>query len=147
MKTPNFLAAAFALAAALVPITAISQLGPGIVTDTQAAKFLESLQEAVTANDAKGVARLMAFPLAVTTPAASAKIADGNSFLQSYKLIFTDSVRAAVLAQKPEILVPTAKGVMIGNGEVWFGAVCVDTKCSSTRVGVTAVNVLPAKKK
>jgi hypothetical protein len=137
----------FAFAVALLPIAGIAQSGPDVLDDKQAAKFLGSLQEALRENDAKGVARLTAFPLSVTTPTASARIADGNSFLQSYKLIFTDSVRAAVLAQKPEGLVPTAKGVMVGSGEVWFGGVCVDTKCSSTRVGVTAVNVLPPKKK
>ena len=142
-----FKAMAFSLAVALVPVAALAQSGPDILTDQQAAKFLDALQEAVRANEPKGVARLMVFPLVVTTPAASAKIADGNSFFQNYKLIFTESVRAAVLAQKPEILAPTAKGVMIGDGEAWFASVCVDTKCSSTRVGVTAVNVLPPKKK
>jgi hypothetical protein len=138
---------AFSLAVALVPVAALAQSGPDILTDRQAAKFLDALQEAVRANEPKGVARLMVFPLVVTTPTASAKIADGNSFFQNYRLIFTESVRAAVLAQKPGILVPTAKGVMIGDGEAWFASVCVDTKCSSTRVGVTAVNVLPPKKK
>ncbi len=142
-----FEAMAFSLAVALIPVAALAQSGPDILTDRQAAKFLDALQEAVRANEPKGVARLMVFPLVVTTPTASAKIADGNSFFQNYKLIFTESVRAAVLAQKPEILVPTAKGVMIGDGEAWFASVCVDTKCSSTRVGVTAVNVLPPKKK
>ena len=142
-----FKAMAFSLAVALVPVAALAQSGPDILTDQQAAKFLDALQEAVRANEPKGVARLMVFPLVVTTPTASAKIADGNSFFQNYKLIFTESVRAAVLAQKPEILAPTAKGVMIGDGEAWFAGVCVDTKCSSTRVGVTAVNVLPPKKK
>jgi hypothetical protein len=142
-----FEAMAFSLAVALVPVAALAQSGPDILTDRQAAKFLDALQEAVRANEPKGVARLMVFPLVVTTPTASAKIADGNSFFQNYRLIFTESVRAAVLAQKPGILVPTAKGVMIGDGEAWFASVCVDTKCSSTRVGVTAVNVLPPKKK
>jgi hypothetical protein len=147
MKTDFLVAMAISMAVAFFPQSAFAQSGPDVLTDRQAAKFLDALQEAVKANEPKGVARLMAFPLAVTTPTASAKIADGNSFIQNYKLIFADSVRAAVVAQKPETLVPTAKGVMIGDGEVWFGGVCVDTKCSSTRVGVTAVNVLPAKKK
>jgi hypothetical protein len=147
MKTNFPMALATLFAAALIPARAIAQSSPEVLSDRQATKFLAALQEAVKEYDPKGVARLMAFPLAVTTPTASAKIADGNSFLQNYKLIFTDSVRAAIVAQKPDLLVPTAKGVMIGDGEVWFAAVCVDTKCSSTRVGVVAVNVLPPRKK
>jgi len=135
------------LAAVLIPAPAIAQSAPEVLTERQAAKYLAALQEALQEYDSKGVAKLMAFPLAVTTPTASAKIVNGNAFLQNYKLIFTDSVRAAVLAQKPESLVPTAKGVMIGEGEVWFAAVCVDSRCSSTRVGAIAVNVLPPKKK
>lgn len=147
MNTPSIAAIALALTMGFAPVPGIAQTGPDGLTERQVTRFLDALQEAVRSGEAKEVAKLMAFPIAVTTPTANTRIADGNSFLQNYKLIFTDSVRAAVVAQKPDTLFRNAKGVMIGDGEVWFAGVCVDTKCSSSRVGVIAVNALPPKKK
>ena len=147
MKNPSFAALVLASALSFFPDIAFAQTGPDGLTDIQVAKFLATLQEALRAGEPKEVAKLMAFPVAVSTPTVSTRITDGSAFLQNYKLMFTESVRNAVYAQKTDTLTRSAKGVMIGSGEVWFAGVCVDNKCSSTRIGVIAVNVLPAKRK
>ena len=115
-------------------------VSPDGLTDDQAAQFLAALQEAVKSDQPKAVAALVNFPLRVNTGHQSMRVRTADAFVHDYRHIFTEPVRKAVLAQAPGQLFRNWQGAMIGNGEVWFSAVCRDAQCKQSHVGVIAVS-------
>jgi hypothetical protein len=103
--------------------------------------FLSRLQTAVRDNDRRAIVRLTAFPLRVNSNGSSRLYRNGQAIERDFDLIFTASVRRAILAQKPDQLFVRDQGAMIGSGQLWFDRTCPDDVCSSPGpVRIKAVN-------
>ncbi len=86
-------------------------------------QFLHTLQSAVKHGDAAAVASLVDFPIKVFVDGRKQVIRTHDAFTTNYAKIMTDAVGKAVLAQEPDTLFVNYQGVMIGNGELWFGLI------------------------
>jgi hypothetical protein len=114
----------------------------GIGSDSIVFAFLHSLQRGVAANDSSAVARLIAYPLRVNALSGTYKVPNRAAFLGRYRQIFTPKIREAILAQVADSLFSNWQGVMIGNGDVWFGLSCPDgVQSDCERLGVQAINI------
>ncbi|MFC4877025.1 hypothetical protein [Microbulbifer halophilus] len=67
-------------------------------------------------------------------------IRDAAHFVEDYDKVFTSKVRKAVSSQTYPNLFANWQGVMIGDGEIWFGGICSDETCKQQTVRITAVN-------
>jgi len=91
---------------------------PALVTACVAA-----LRQAVSRDDRPAVAVLIAYPIRVTVRGRKRAITTRAAFLARYDAIITPAVRAALLKEDKGPLFANWQGVMLGNGEVWFGLV------------------------
>jgi hypothetical protein len=91
-----------------------------VLADRGYETFLSDLQTAIRANDRSAVINLVHFPLRVNSGGRSRFYRDSHSVRADYDRIFTPQVRRAILAQQFEELFGSSRGLMIGNGEVWF---------------------------
>lgn len=111
-------------------------LSPSFARDraapTMDKEFLVKLQQAIGTNNRQSVINLVRLPLRVNGPGGKQVQIYRNqkSILRDYDSIFSAKVRQAVLAQRPNTLFHRDDGTMIGDGEIWFGAVCVKAICS-----------------
>jgi hypothetical protein len=112
-----------------------------VLADRGYATFLTSLQRAVRAGDRGAVARLVHYPLRVNSGGQSRFYRDSAALRADYERIFTPQVRRAILDQRLDRLFGSSRGLMIGNGQLWFDRVCSNRSCSSPGpVRITAVN-------
>jgi hypothetical protein len=137
---------AVALLASL-PFGAAGADGTDGLSDSEAANFLASLQDAIRTENPNQVAVLVKFPLRVgypskqsARPLPAVQVRNAAELVRRYSEIFTPEVRAAVLAQSPDTLFRNWQGAMVGNGELWFTGVCLDSTCSRHRVRVISIN-------
>jgi hypothetical protein len=86
--------------------------------------FLSALQAAVAAGDRAAVAAMVAYPLRKTIAGEPATIGSAAGLLAHYDRLLTPAVAAAIERQTYASLFANAEGVMIGDGEVWFGDTC-----------------------
>ncbi|WP_054025573.1 hypothetical protein [Bacillus sp. FJAT-28004] len=106
------------------------------INDPQAfIKMFEAAKAAVAADEKDAVAELVLLPLRVNgkTPM---EITSKAEFIEKYDLIMTKSVKEALAAQKVEDLFVRDQGVMVGDGELWFGASAEEPQV----YGIIAVN-------
>ena len=75
------------------------------------------------AGDKNAVAAQVHYPIRVKLNQKTTEIKDKAAFVKNYDAIFTDKVQQALLDQKVEETFVNYKGVMVGNGELWFTAV------------------------
>ena len=112
-----------------------------VLEDRAYRAFLTQLQSAVGADDRNAVTKLIAFPLRVNSDGRSRSYRNATAVLADYDHIFTPGVRPAILDQRFNQLFGRDKGVMIGNGAVWFDHTCRNTQCSPPGpVRIKAVN-------
>jgi hypothetical protein len=105
------------------PAPAADRFAVAGLTEKQASDFLQALQAAVAQDNRGQVADLVAFPLDITIGGARVTLPSKQEFIDSYAEIIDPGVKAAILAQTVDGLFANDQGVMIGNGEVWFGGV------------------------
>lgn len=125
----------------LCSLAVAAKNNPSGVSDAEAKRFLVSVQTAVSENDTKRIATLIEFPLSVNSATAKRRVKTSREFLEGIDKIITPVVREKILAQQPAKLFHRADGVMIGDGEVWFRAICSDEKCETRRTRIVTVNV------
>jgi hypothetical protein len=66
---------------------------------------------------------------------------DSAALRADYERVFTPQVRRAILDQRFERLFGSSRGLMIGNGQVWFDRFCSNRRCSPPGpVRILAVN-------
>ena len=112
-----------------------------VLEDRGYATFLTSLQRAVRANDRGAVAKLVHYPLRVNYDGKTRLYRDAAAVRADYEQIFTPRVRRAILDQRFERLFGSSRGLMIGNGAVWFDRLCSSRSCSPPApVRIFAVN-------
>jgi hypothetical protein len=101
--------------------------------------FLTQLQQAVQKNKPAAVAQLVDFPLQVSRN-GKPRILQRIAFLSNYSRWITPKIRSLILSQKPTELMRNSKGVMLGQGEIWFSGVCQDEACQKLSIKVIALN-------
>lgn len=92
----------------------------GIDDAREAESFFRDFQNAVRASDKPRVASMIDFPIVVVLGGHRVKFANGSQLGRSYDLIFNAKVRDAVLQQDPSRLRPNWRGLIVGDGEIWF---------------------------
>jgi len=102
--------------------------------------FLATLKDAVSAGDRRSVAAMIAYPLATTIAGKPVTLASKEDVVRRYDQVFTPAIVAAVEGQAYATLFATAEGVMVGDGEIWFGGICGDEACSEVSVKIVAIN-------
>jgi hypothetical protein len=107
------------------------------VTDLRAFKqIFEVLKTAVAKDDKDQAAACALFPIRVNNGKKSLQIKTKAEFVKQYDQIFTVDVRKALAAQDADKMFANWKGVMAGNGEIWFGA----TAETPQQYGIISVN-------
>jgi hypothetical protein len=84
-------------------------------------RFLQQLQKAVGAGDAKAVAELARFPLPVSVGGVRKRVASATELESLYPEMFTACLKRVVAAATPQELFANWQGIMFGDGAVWFG--------------------------
>ncbi len=100
---------------------------------------ITAFQAAVQAHDAAGVAALVSYPITVRVGGTSRTIKTPQKFIARYDSIITPAIAAAVQGQAYDSMMVNSKGVMLGQGEVWFNGTCRDAKCTTSTVRVIAI--------
>lgn len=99
-------------------------------------KMFEIAKTAVAVGDKEAVAELVLFPLRVNAE-TSREVTSKKEFIDQYDTIITDPVKAALAKQKVDELFVRDQGVMVGAGEIWFGASAEEPQV----YGIIAVNL------
>jgi len=101
------------------------------------------LQHAVAAKDAAAVANLVAYPFTATIDGRKVKLADAAAFTARYERIVTPAIARTIAKQEFADAMVSAKGVMLGGGEVWLNGACRDRACAAQDVKVIAIQPGP----
>lgn len=101
------------------------------VTPQQACTFLKTLQRTIAKHQPQQLAALIAYPIRYpgcvdTTDHTCPKITSATALLKNYEHFIRPAAKSAILKQSCADLFYNYQGVMIGNGEVWFGPVGTD---------------------
>lgn len=99
------------------------QLGIAGVEDAQAVKdFLAELRDAAIANDREAIVSLVQYPFTTYDTGTPLKTYEFPvDLLADFEQVVTQPVLDAMSQAQYASLFPNDEGVMIGNGEVWFG--------------------------
>jgi hypothetical protein len=114
----------------------------GMAPDAAQRAFLAHLQRAVREGRRDALLARIDYPLRVNRPGQPSRYYGAASARVNFGRIFTPAVRAAVLRQRPEDLFVSSRGVMIGNGEIWFDHTCPRNRCEPPGpVKIKAINL------
>lgn len=83
--------------------------------------FLSDLQKAVATDDAAMVATLASFPVDVFIRKQRRRVRSSAAFQKLYPQIFTPCLKRVIAAARREDLFANWRGVMLGQGAIWFG--------------------------
>lgn len=132
------------LVAALMPLAmSAQQLLQPTITSTrnpsieEARSVLLQVQTAIQKGDDRRLAAMILFPLGVQKgKLAPTFVPSVQVFLRTHVLVFTKRIRAAILAQNPDVLALRGNVVPIGGGVAVIGKRCdpVDRPPCSTGV-------------
>jgi hypothetical protein len=90
-------------------------------TVTAISSFLSELQAAVKENRRKEVAKLVSYPLNVSTPDGKNPVRSEQEFLAHYDKIFPAGLKLLLLRQTPECVSRVGvRGFTFGHGQIWF---------------------------
>lgn len=84
-------------------------------------KMLSTIQEMLASDERSALASMVAFPIKVRLGGKQVEITSKKQFLGHYGEIVNAKVRRAVARQNADGLFANYQGVMIGDGEIWFG--------------------------
>ncbi|MBS0377046.1 MAG: hypothetical protein JSS29_01060 [Proteobacteria bacterium] len=102
--------------------------------------FLAELQAAVAADERPRVAGLVQFPLRTRIDGRVVRLHTQEEFLSHYDALLPPATRARLAAQTYAGLFANSQGAMVGDGQIWFAAVCSERGCGSKRVRIIAFN-------
>jgi hypothetical protein len=77
---------------------------------------------AVTTGDKTTVASLIAYPIKVHVAGKLKRILTSDELMSQYDAIFSPAYRKAISEAMPRNMFARDQGIMLGRGEVWFGA-------------------------
>jgi inhibitor of cysteine peptidase len=84
-------------------------------------KYFREVQSLIVQGDRQEVVKHFRYPVELNIDNASVTINDEMELLDRYDAVFNNNVVNAVAGQKTEDLFVNAMGVMVGDGQVWFG--------------------------
>jgi hypothetical protein len=93
----------------------------GIDNPQSVFKFLADLQQAVSSDDPASVASLVKFPVDVAIGKTRKRLPSSAEFQKAYAQIFDACLKRVVAATKRDDLAASWRGVMLGQGAIWFG--------------------------
>jgi len=106
--------------------------------------FFQQLKDSVVRDDRKAVAGLLNYPLDVFHGRRRTVVRSPVEFLKRYPEVFNENVIRAVKSQEANALFANWRGVMLGNGQVWFSGVCAgknrDQPCADKVIKVITIN-------
>ncbi|WP_454831204.1 hypothetical protein [Pseudoxanthomonas wuyuanensis] len=100
---------------------------------------IESLQQAVAANDSAAVAALISYPIDVEINGRKTTLKDEKAFIADYDKFMTPAIAKAIADARYADVLVNWQGVMLGNGEVWINGIC---KAGSNDCGEFDVKVI-----
>jgi hypothetical protein len=103
-------------------------------------QFFEGLKKVVAEGDKEAVAAMVGYPFRTRIEGAAVEINDQSQFVENYDQFITIKVKNALATQTYETLFVTRHGVMIGSGEIWFGAICEDAVCGASAIRIMTIN-------
>lgn len=113
--------AAFLLAGTLLQPAANPFAPAGIDNPQLVVTFLSDVQKAVAADDTAAVVGLARFPIDVSIRKARKHLPSSEEFQEVYAQIFDTCLKRVIAATRPEDLSASWRGVMLGQGAIWFG--------------------------
>ncbi len=90
--------------------------------------FAAKFKSAVISNKKAEVATMIKYPLRATIRGADIMINGEAAFLSLYDSIFTTEFIRKLAGFSTHNMWANYQGVMLGDGDVWFGASCTDCK-------------------
>ncbi|MFT3974945.1 MAG: hypothetical protein QM699_16335 [Amaricoccus sp.] len=99
--------------------------------------FFGKLQKAVAADDKATVAGLVSYPFETQVGGKKVTLRDAHHFVAAYDKIVTPKVKKALAAQEYASISANSRGVMVGDGEIWFSGLGDTTPAT---VFITAIN-------
>jgi hypothetical protein len=149
-RSVPFRIGAAVLALALAPTTVTTAIGQDQTVEQRVERvaglkaeelrrFLTELKARVAKADRRWVCGVIQFPL----KREGRSVRNATQCRSEYSAIFGKSVVEAIVAQQFEALFVNARGVMIGDGEVWIAGVCRDSRCQDQSLRIIAVNPAP----
>lgn len=107
------------------------------IEDPQA--FLDvfnAVKAAIASGDKAEVANHILYPLRVNGVSGKTKIQTRGAFVKQYDAIITQEVKDAIANQTADNLFVNYQGVMVGNGDIWFGGSADKPQI----IGIIAIN-------
>ena len=92
----------------------------GVEDPREVERFLSGLKRAVADDDRARVADMVNFPLRTNLRGRAARVRGRREFLRNYRSIFTAKVKRALAEEETGGLFANWRGVMVGDGEIWF---------------------------
>lgn len=108
----------------------------GIDNPVEFEKMFNTVKELVADGNKEGVEKYIIYPLRINTPKEKTTIKTKKEFIKNYDAIFTDKVKTVLENQKVKDLFVNYQGVMVGDGQIWFGAGDKDP----SKYGIIAIN-------
>jgi hypothetical protein len=127
------------VACASLPVVVSAQQGgkyevAGVSDERAAEKFFRDLQEAVAKDERARVASMFDYPVYVRGR-RTLRLKRRADLLRRYDAVFNGKVKRALAAQKASELFVNYQGIMIGDGEIWFGQ-----NAKNNKLGIIAIN-------
>jgi hypothetical protein len=108
----------------------------GISDPAEFEKTFNTIKELVARNDKEEVAAYVLYPLNVNHGSARRTIRTKQEFIKEYDTLMTIKVKKALANQNVKDTFVNYQGVMVGNGEIWFGI----SLASDKKYGILSIN-------
>jgi hypothetical protein len=115
---------------------------------TQADKaYFVGLQHAILTDDEKWISKELCFyPFTVNLASGTVKIRNDEELKKQFKRIFDAEMKKVVRNQSPDSLFKNWQGLMVGDGEIWFGEIGVTNgNKMDIEYRILAISVPPIK--
>jgi hypothetical protein len=107
----------------------------GFDRDEDALNFFRNLQAAVASDDRARVASMIDYPINVFSGSRQVRLRRKADLLRRYTTVFNRKVKDALAQQRASDLSANWRGVMIGDGQIWFAP-----RAESKSVKIIAIN-------
>ncbi|MCT4613087.1 MAG: hypothetical protein N4A47_06940 [Clostridia bacterium] len=94
----------------------------GIEDSASFENTFKAIKEVIKEDNSEELEKYIIYPLIVHDNGKTIEIEDKEMFVNKYEEIVTNKIKESIINQKEEDLFVNYQGVMVGNGEVWLGA-------------------------
>lgn len=102
--------------------------------------FLNKIKDATKKVDKTTFCELLEYPIQINLKEKDVNIRNIEECISKYQYINNSKVQESVLNQNFENLFVNYKGVMIGDGEIWFSGICEEKDCKKYRIKIIGIN-------